>query len=400
MQIESLDVQACANAAHAAPNTASLAERAIALHRGGKMEVCLKVPLASREDLALAYTPGFAYVARAIHAEPSRVRELTTKASTVAIVTDGTAVSGIGNVGPEAALPVMEGKALLFKRFADINAYPICLATTDVDEIVATVKAISPGFGAIMLEDISAPRCFEIEARLQEELQIPVMHDDQHATAVAATAALINTLEMVGKRPEQLRVVMVGAGAAGTACARMFLQLGVGNLVACDRTGAIHAGRNDLDTTKRWFAEHANRCNEQGTLKDVLRGADVLVGLSGPGVIGVDDIRTMARAPIVFALANPQPEITPAEVDGVVAMIATGRSDFPNQIDNGLCYPGIFRGAMDCAAPRITDRMKMAAACALASLVDRRDIGPRSVIPDIFDPRVMPAVADAVRRAA
>ena len=364
------------------------------------MEVRLKVPLNNRDDLTLAYTPGFAYAARAIHAEPSRVRELTMKANSVAIVTDGTAVSGIGNVGPEAAIPVMEGKALLFKRFAGIDAYPICLATTDVAQIVATVKAIAPTFGAIMLEDISAPRCFEIEALLREELPIPVMHDDQHGTAVVATAALINALKLVGKKPAQLRVVMVGAGAAGMACARMVLQLGVGDLVVCDRKGAIHAGRTDLDGAKRWFAEHANQRQERGTLKDVLGGADVLLGLSGPGVVDVSDICRMAPDPIVFALANPQPEITPAEVEGIAAMIATGRSDHPNQIDNGLCYPGMFRGMLDCGIRQMTDAMKLAAAQSLAGLVSNEQIGPQCVIPDIFDPRVVPAVAEAVRRAA
>ncbi len=369
-------------------------------HRGGKIEIRNKLPLRTRAELATAYTPGFAHVAQTIHDDPARVYDLTIKRNLVAVVTDGTAVSGLGDVGPEAALPVMEGKAMLFKRFADVDAFPICLGTTDVDEIVRVVQCLEPTFGAVMLEDISAPRCFEIERRLREVLSIPVLHDDQHATAAAATAALLNALEVVGKRAADVKVVLVGAGAAGTATAKAFARVGVRTIVGCDRRGALHAGRADLDEAKRWFAESANPAGERGTLREVLRGADVFVGLSGPGVIAPADVGTMAEHPIVFALANPRPEILPDEVAGFGGVVATGRSDLPNQIDCGLCYPGLFRGALDCGARTIDDAMTTAAAYAIAGVVDRADLGPRHVVPSIFDERVAPAVAAAVARAA
>jgi malate dehydrogenase (oxaloacetate-decarboxylating) len=380
--------------------TMHVADPAFDIHRGGKIEIRNKVPLRTKEDLALAYTPGFARVARAIHEHPDEVYRLSNKHNSVAVVTDGSAVSGIGDVGPEAALPVMEGKAMLFKRFADIDAFPICLGTKDVDEIVRVVKCLEPTFAAIMLEDIAAPRCFEIERRLDEELTIPVLHDDQHATAGAATAALINALKLVGKQARDVKVVMVGAGAAGTACAKMFMRLGITNIVACDRHGAIYRGRQDLTAAKRWFADHANPGQERGSLSDVMGGADVFLGLSGPGAISVADVRSMAADPIVFALANPTPEILPAEVEGVAAVIATGRSDFPNQIDCGLCYPGLFRGALDCYARRIDDAMKMAAARAVAEAVDESSLDRQHIVPSIFDDGIADKVAAAVRRAA
>ncbi len=369
------------------------------LHEGGKIEIRSKVPLKTRDDLTMAYTPGFAHVAMAIAREPEAVYRYSGKGNMVAIVTDGTSVSGLGDIGPEAALPVMEGKALLFKEFAGIDAIPLCLATRDVDEIVRIVKCVAPGIGAVMLEDIAAPRCFELEERLVAELGLPVLHDDQHATAVAATAALINSAKVVGKKLRDLKVVIVGAGAAGTSSAKLFMQIGVERVVACDRQGAIHRGRPGLTDAKRWFAEHTNPEGETGDVRRVLAGADVFVGLSGPGVVTVDDIRAMAKDPIVFALANPTPEIAPEAVADFVAVIATGRSDYPNQIDCGLCYPGIFRGALDCRARRFDDGMQLAAAHAIADMVPPAALSRARVVPDIFE-GVAAKVAKAVREAA
>jgi malate dehydrogenase (oxaloacetate-decarboxylating) len=368
------------------------------LHEGGKLEVRATVPLRDRTDLARVYTPGFTEVATRIAADPTLVDRWSIRSHTVAIVTDGTAVSGLGDLGPRAALPVLEGKALLFKQFAGLDAFPLCLGTTDVDEIVATVTSLEPTFGAVMLEDISAPRCFAIEDRLRAALAIPVLHDDQHATAVAVTAALINAARVVGKDLGDLKVVISGVGAAGTAAARLFLRIGVPNVVVCDRQGAITARRTGLADAKRWLAENTNPHGEQGELRKVLIGADVFVGLSGPGVIAPDDLRTMARDPIVFALANPVPELHPDDVRGLAAVIGTGRSDLPNQIDCGLCYPGIFRGALDCGATDITEEMKVAAARAIADRVDDDALARGTVVPDIFD-GVAPYVASAVARA-
>jgi malate dehydrogenase (oxaloacetate-decarboxylating) len=370
------------------------------VHLGGKIAMWNKTPLRTREDLARAYTPGFAQVAKAIFHDPEEVYRLTIKKNAVAIITDGTAVSGIGDVGPAAALPVMEGKAMLFKQFADIDAFPLCLATKDVNEIVSTVKHLEPTFGGIMLEDISAPRCFEIEERLRAALAIPVLHDDQHATAVAATAALINALKLVNKRPQELKVVIVGVGAAGTACAKLFMKIGVENVVACDRKGALHRDRNDLNEAKRWFAENTNPAQETGELGDVMVGADVFLGVSGPGVIRIDDIGKMKDRAIIFALANPIPEIRPDELIPSVAVLATGRSDYPNQIDCGLCYPGMFRGALDCRARDINDTMKIAAAHAIAAVVDEKSLSTHHIVPSIFDPRLVPSVRAAVMMAA
>jgi len=380
-------------------DTVDPADPVFQLHEGGKIEVCNRFGLRTREDLARMYTPGFTRVAEAISHNPADVYRWSMKRNTVAIVTDGTAVSGLGELGPLAALPVMEGKALLFREFAGINAMPICLSTKDVDEIVRVVKCIEPTFGGVMLEDIAAPRCFVIEERLREELSIPVFHDDQHATAVAAAAALINATKFVDKELGAIKIVIAGTGAAGTSTARLFMQLGACDVVACDKQGALHRGRQNLTDVKQWFAEHTNPNQEKGSLREVLAGADVFVGFAGRGVITPDDLRIMAKDPIVFALANPNPELLPTEVGTLAAVIATGRSDFPNQIDCGLCYPGIFRGAFDCGATCINEEMKIAAARAIADMVDEVALAKGTVVPDIFD-GVAPRVAQAVRGAA
>jgi malate dehydrogenase (oxaloacetate-decarboxylating) len=379
--------------------TADARDPVFDLHAGGKIEVRGRVPLRTREDLARVYTPGFVRVAEAIARDPAAARRWSIKRNTVAVVTDGTAVSGRGDLGPLAALPVMEGKALLFTEFAGINAVPICLATTDVAEIVRVVKCIEPTFGGVMLEDIAAPRCFAVEERLQDELTIPVLHDDQHATAVAAAAALLNAATLVGKQLPALKVVIAGTGAAGTSTAKLLMQLGVRTVVACDRVGAIHRGRPHLADPKLWFAEHTNPDRETGSLREVLVGADVLVGYAGRGVLVPEDLRTMAADPVVLALANPDPEFLPAEVGSLVAVIATGRSDHPNQVDCGLCYPGLFRGALDSGATRITDEMKIAAVRAIAGMVGPAALAGGRIVPDIFDD-VAPRVARAVAAAA
>ncbi|MFQ5715893.1 MAG: NAD-dependent malic enzyme [Nitrospinales bacterium] len=375
-------------------------DRTFLAHLGGKIEIKNRIPVNTRDALSIAYTPGVGRVCIAIHENPEDVYNLTTKRNTIAIVTDGTAVLGLGDIGPEAALPVMEGKAMLFKEFANIDAFPICLNTKDTDEIVRTVKAISPGFGGVNLEDISAPRCFEIEARLKEELDIPVFHDDQHGTAVVMTAALLNALKLTGKKAENIKVIVLGAGAAGTACSKMMLRLGVRNIIACDRKGAIHRKRDGLNPAKRWFAENANPNDEKGSLSDVIAGADLFVGLSGPGLLKVDDVKKMAKDPVVFAMANPNPEITPEEAGPYVALMATGRSDYPNQINNVLCFPGIFRGALDCRAGCINEEMKMAAAKAIASCISDECLQRDYIIPSVFDASVVDKVARAVTRAA
>lgn len=375
-------------------------DRTFLIHLGGKIKISSRIPLKTRDDLSMAYTPGVARVCMAIHESPEDVYKLTIKRNTVAVVTDGTAVLGLGDIGPEAALPVMEGKAMLFKEFANVDAFPICLATKEVESIIETVRALEPTFGGINLEDISAPRCFEIENRLKEELDIPVFHDDQHGTAVVSTAALINALKLVNKKPENLKIVIMGAGAAGTACASMFLQLGVENIIGCDRKGAIHSGRNDLNEAKQWFADNTNRNQEQGALSDVIAGTDVFVGVSAPRVITVEDLKKMRKAPIVFAMANPTPEIMPEEAEPHVAVMATGRSDYPNQINNVLCFPGIFRGALDCMASTINEEMKMAAAQAIANAIEIDLLQPQYIIPSVFDATVSANVAKAVQAAA
>ena len=371
------------------------------MHLGGKIEVVSKTPLKTRADLSMAYTPGVARVCEAIQRDPEKVFTLTIKKNTVAIVTDGTAVLGLGDIGPAAAMPVMEGKAMLFKDFGGINAFPICLSTKDPDEIVRTVKAISTAFGGINLEDISSPRCFEIEERLKTELDIPVFHDDQHGTAVVVLAALINALKIVGKRMGDIKVVVNGVGAAGVACSKIIMAAGVRNIIGCDQAGALYRGRLEhMNAVKEWYAQNTNPNNEKGTVHDVIKGADVFMGLSVPGVINAEDIQHMAEMPIVFAMANPTPEIMPEEAAPFVAVMATGRSDYPNQINNVLCFPGIFRGALSCRASRINEEMKLAAANAIAGIISDAELHPEYIIPSVFDKRVAEAVARDVEAAA
>ena len=376
-----------------------LLDRTYLMHDGGKIEVLARMPVNDRDDLSMAYTPGVARVCQTIADDPTRVHDLTIKKNTVAIVTDGTAVLGLGDIGPEAALPVMEGKALLFKHFAGVDGFPICLDVNTPDEIVETVVRLAPTFGGINLEDIAAPECFEIEERLNDLLDIPVFHDDQHGTAVVTLAALENALKITGKKMDELSVVIAGVGAAGVAISKILMQAGVTQLVGVDRKGAIWDGRDDLNVAKLWFAEHTNPERREGTLSEVLPGADVFIGVSGPGIITPSDLRRMAPDPIVFAMANPTPEITPEEADGLAKIIATGRSDYPNQINNVLAFPGIFRGALDVAATSITENMKLAAASAIAECVTD-DLAPDHIVPSVFDPHVATKVAAAVAQAA
>jgi malate dehydrogenase (oxaloacetate-decarboxylating) len=378
----------------------NVSDRTFLMHLGGKIEIALKSPLKTRDDLSMAYTPGVARVSSAIAADPTKVWNLTIKQNTVAVVSDGTAVLGLGDIGPEAALPVMEGKAMLFKEFGGVDAFPICLATTDVDEIVATVKAIAPVFGGINLEDISAPRCFEVEERLRQELDIPVFHDDQHGTAIVVLAALLNAQDVVGKRLDALRVVVTGVGAAGVAVTKMLRAAGVEDVTGCDRQGIVHRGRAGLSAAKAEYAELTNPHRLRGTADEALVGADVFIGLSQPGAVSVDGIRSMADGAIVFAMANPTPEVMPEEIEDVVSVIGTGRSDYPNQINNVLAFPGVFRGALDVRASAITEEMKLAAAEAIASTVKADELGPDYVIPSVFNRDVAPMVAAAVARAA
>jgi malate dehydrogenase (oxaloacetate-decarboxylating) len=379
----------------------NVSDRVFLMHIGGKIEVVSKAPLKTRADLSMAYTPGVARVCEAIHRDPEKAFTLTIKRNTVAVVTDGTAVLGLGDIGPAAAMPVMEGKAMLFKEFAGVDAFPICLSTKDPNEIVQTVKNIATAFGGINLEDISAPRCFEIEERLKEELDIPVFHDDQHGTAVVVLAALINAVKIVGKRMEDLKVVVNGVGAAGVACSKIIMSAGVKNVVGCDQTGALYRGRTEhMNWVKDHYARITNPDNEQGTVHDVIRNADVFFGLSAPGILTVTDLEKMAKDPIVFAMANPTPEIMPEEAVGHVAVMATGRSDYPNQINNVLCFPGIFRGALACRATRINEEMKLAAANAIARIITDEERHPEYIVPSVFDKRVAEAVAREVEEAA
>jgi malate dehydrogenase (oxaloacetate-decarboxylating) len=379
----------------------NVSDRTFLMHIGGKIEVVSKMPLKTRADLSMAYTPGVARVCEAIHADPEKAFNLTIKKNTVAVVTDGTAVLGLGDIGPAAAMPVMEGKAMLFKEFGGVNAFPICLSTKDPDEIVRTVKAIATAFGGINLEDISAPRCFEIEDRLKEELDIPVFHDDQHGTAVVVLAALINALKIVGKQMSEIKVVVNGVGAAGVACTKIVMAAGVRNLVGCDQQGALYRGRREhMNPVKEWYAEHTNPNMEKGNLHEVIQGADVFLGLSVPGVLSVDDVKQMAPKPIVFAMANPTPEIMPEDAAPCVAVMATGRSDYPNQINNVLCFPGMFRGALACRASRINEEMKLAAANAIAGIISDSELHPEYIVPSVFDKRVAEAVAHGVEEAA
>jgi malate dehydrogenase (oxaloacetate-decarboxylating) len=377
-----------------------VSDRTFLMHLGGKIEMQSKVPLRTREELSMAYTPGVARVSLAIARNKDDARRLTIKRNSVAVVTDGSAVLGLGNIGPEAAMPVMEGKAALFKRFAGIDAWPICLDTQDTEEIIRTVQIIAPGFGGINLEDISAPRCFEIEARLRDLLDIPVFHDDQHGTAICVLAALTNALRVVRKDLSEVRITMAGAGAAGSAILKLLLHAGAKNVTVCDFHGAVHQGRADLDESLQWIADHTNAVGFAGDLKGAVMGADVFIGVSAPGILNGDDIAAMNTDAIVFALANPDPEVDPAEAREHAAVVATGRSDYPNQINNVLAFPGVFRGLLDAQASGVSLDMLAAAAKALALVVTDAELGPNYIVPSVFHADVTTAVAAAVLKAA
>ena len=379
----------------------NVSDRTFLMHLGGKIEVRGKMAVKTRDDLSMAYTPGVARVCMAIHHDPEKAYTLTIKQNTVAVVTDGSAVLGLGDIGPSGAQPVMEGKALIFKEFAGVDAFPICQATKDVDEIVMIVKAIAPVFGGINLEDISAPRCFEIEERLQRDLDIPVFHDDQHGTAVVVLGAMINALKLVKKKMSDVRFVFTGAGASGIATAKLLMKAGAKHIVGCDRAGAIYKGRKEnMNSMKEWFAQHTNPRGIKGSAGDALAGADVFIGLSGPGVVSLKDIKAMNRDAIVFAMANPVPEILPEEVGNSVRVMATGRSDYPNQINNSCGFPGIFRGLLDVRAKQVNDEMKLAAANAIAGIVGKSELSEEYITPSMFDARLVPAVSQAVADAA
>ncbi len=379
----------------------NVSDRTFLMHLGGKLEIQSRVPIKNRDDLSHVYTPGVARVCMALHEDPSKAYSLTIKRNTVAVVTDGTAVLGLGDIGPTAALPVMEGKAMLFKEMAGVDSFPICLNTKDTEEIISIVKAIAPVFGGINLEDISSPRCFEIEERLKQELDIPVFHDDQHGTAVVMMAGMINALKIVGKQMSDIKVVFSGVGAAGIACTRMLIAAGVKHIVGATRSvGIIRRGEAYENPMYQWYAEHTNPDNVGGTLSDAMEGADVFIGVSGPNVITVDDLKKMARDPIVFAMANPTPEILPEVAAPYVRVMATGRSDYPNQLNNVLCFPGIFRGALDCQATTINEEMKLAAAYAIASVVEDDELNEQYIIPSVFSNRVVEAVRKKVIEAA
>ncbi len=375
-------------------------DRTFRMHEGGKIEVLPLMPVGDRDDLSMAYTPGVARVCNAIAADEGLANDLTIRKNTVAIVSDGTAVLGLGDIGPKAAMPVMEGKALLFKEFGGVDGFPICLDVDTPEELIETVIRLAPTFGGINLEDIAAPGAFEIEAELKERLDIPVFHDDQHGTAVVTIAGLENALKLVHKSFADITVVVSGVGAAGVAISKMLLDKGTTDIVGVDSKGAIYVGRDNLNASKTWFAENTNPRGLQGSLSDVIAGADVFIGVSAPGVLSVDDVKAMASDPVVFAMANPDPEIRPEEVDGLVAVMATGRSDYPNQINNVLAFPGIFRGALDVAASDITEGMKLAAAHAIAEAVSADALDPGFIVPSVFDRDVPVAVARAVAEAA
>lgn len=379
----------------------SVVDRTFQLHERGKIEVVTKSPIDTRDALSMAYTPGVARVCQAIDKDYEKSFDLTIRANTVAVISDGSAVLGLGNIGAAAAMPVMEGKAALFKEFAGVDAFPICIDTQDPDAIVETCRQLAPTFGGINLEDISSPRCVEIEQRVIEAVDIPVFHDDQHGTAVVVLAALLNALKLVDKSFSDIRVTFSGAGAAGGAITKLLQKMGVQQIVLCDRNGAIHRGRSFGDNpVKQWLVENTNPEQIAGSLSDSLRGADVFIGVSGPDVVTVDDVRSMAADPIVFALSNPDPEIHPKLALPHVRVMATGRSDFPNQINNVLCFPGLFRGLLDARARRVTDEMKVAAARAIAEVISEDDLRPDFIIPSVFDKRVAKLVAKAVAELA
>ncbi len=377
-----------------------VSDRTFLMHLGGKLSIESKVPIRNRDDLSRAYTPGVARVCEAIAKNPDDARRLTIKRNTVAVVTDGSAVLGLGNLGPAAALPVMEGKAALFKKFAGVDAWPVCLDTQDTEEIIRAVELIAPVYGGINLEDISAPRCFEIEARLREKLDIPVFHDDQHGTAIVVVAALRNALRVVNKDIKDCRITVCGVGAAGSAIIRLLQAQAPGDIIAVDVDGIVHRDRPGLDSNLKSIAASTNKNNQSGRLHDALVGSDVFIGVSAPNLFGADQVATMAKDAIVFALANPDPEIDPMEAQQHAAVVATGRSDFPNQINNVLAFPGVFRGLLDAHARTITDAMLLAAAQAIADVVDGDRLNASFIVPSVFDNTVAPAVADAVRKAA
>jgi malate dehydrogenase (oxaloacetate-decarboxylating) len=385
--------------AHQGLTVRKVSDRTFLLHLGGKIEVNSKVPLKTRDDLSRAYTPGVARISQAIVDDPSDVRRLTMKRNTVAVVTDGSAVLGLGNIGPAAALPVMEGKAALFKRFANVDAWPVCLDTQDVDEIVRTVQLIAPVYGGINLEDISAPRCFEVERRLRELLDIPVFHDDQHGTAIVVSAALRNALKLVKKDISKVKIIMSGAGAAGTAIARLLVLSGATNIIAFDKDGVICKDSKSEDSMRDWFIENSNKGNFKGSIHVAMAGADIFIGVSAPKVLNEADVASMAEGSIVFALANPDPEIDPAIARKYAAVVATGRSDHPNQINNVLAFPGIFRGLLDAQAHKITDKLLVAAAEAIADCVSPSQLNTSFIVPSVFDPNVVTQVAAAVKKS-
>lgn len=379
----------------------NVSDRVFLLHLGGKIRIQNKVPVDTRDVLSMAYTPGVGRVCESIAADKEKAHTLTIKQNTVAVVSDGSAVLGLGNIGPEAAMPVMEGKAMLFKEFANVDAWPICLDTQDTEEIINAVKWIAPGFGGINLEDISAPRCFEIEERLRDALDIPVFHDDQHGTAVVVMAAVLNSLKLVKKKLSDIRIVIVGSGAAGVAITKILMAGGAKNIICCDRQGILSRDiAKDLDDSKRWLAEQTNPDNRTGSTGDAIKGADLVVGVSGANTISPSDIEKMNSDPIVFALANPTPEVQPEHISSVARIIATGRSDYPNQINNVLAFPGIFRGALDARASAINEAMKIAAANAIANCIDEKDLSADYIIPSVFSKQVVRRVAVAVRDAA
>ncbi|HEX9713523.1 MAG TPA: NAD-dependent malic enzyme [Actinomycetota bacterium] len=376
-------------------------DRTFDIHAGGKISIASKLPLKTRDDLSMVYTPGVGRVSRAIADHPEKVWDFTSKGNAVAVLTNGTAVLGLGDIGPEAAIPVMEGKAMLFKEFADIDAYPICARARTPDELVAVAKAIAPGFGGINLEDVAAPECFEVEERLRDDLDIPVFHDDQHGTAVVTLASLLNATAVIGKRLQDVRVVFLGMGAAGIACTRLLLEIGIGDVIGCDRSGIVHRDRTEnMNPQKRWIAENTNSEKITGSLEDALRGAEAFIGVSGPGLVRPEWLKEMTSDAIVFAMANPVPEIMPEEVPANVRIVATGRSDYPNQINNVLVFPGFFRGLLDSRARGFTTRMEIDAARALAGIVAEGELDEEYIVPSVFDRRVMPAIAHAVEEAA